>query len=108
MLEAIGEHLISVTKFLRILSHDEVQKENDENENIENNVSVDSRTNDVNSKQHRRNKSSKLALDSIAEEQDLKEITSEIGDVSLKEDENKIESVFKEVDKISDNKRKRK
>lgn len=103
--------MISVTKFLRILSFDE-QKEKDK-ENTEpntfgfsavspDNLELPNKSNKK--KQNRPNKSSKLAaLDSIAEEQDLKEITSEIGDVSLKdfiEDEDESNA--------ADNKRKRK
>lgn len=102
--------MISVTKFLRILSFDE-QKEKDK-ENTEPSTSGFSAVspenlelpNNNNNKKNRPNKSSKLAaLDPIAEEQDLKEITSEIGDVSLKdftEDEDE--------GKAADNKRKRK
>ena len=90
--------MISVTKFLRVLSFDEQQKENGgASGNYTNNAGKSSEARDpggnddsefripLHPGRGRPLKSTKMTMDSIAEEQDLKDITSEIGDVSLKE-----------------------
>ena len=80
-MEAIAEHLIQVTKFLRVLSEDEEQREaslvNEVNEIFDENFKKDPKV----IKSSRRPVGSN-PMQPIAEE-DVLELTDHIGDVSL-------------------------
>lgn len=88
--------MISVTKFLRILSEDNTaddEAKEDKDTQIFENFIPPARRATI--------KPGKLPMHSIIEEDDVRDITAEIGDVSL------IESVEKE-EEVNENKRKRK
>lgn len=96
ILEAIGEHLIEVTKFLRILSLDENinEKEKIDAEDPKINEELSDSSNQPTKRPLRKHRSGSSSMQSIAEEEDCDvfDLTDHIGDVSLQDNNNNSQS----------------
>lgn len=88
MLEVIGEHLIEVTKFLKLLSLDEngrvVRSEQDEKPDAPGNFSDENVfPGSTKNLPHRKQQQQVAMMQSIAEEDDVMDLTDHIEDVSI-------------------------